>query len=93
MTIAKQSLLEAAKAVVENWYQNKAVVDSIEALLQAVQDADHIEDSLGMVYTPLTDDNRRKIMQEFIEGACSYKTLALNVERAVIERLGMRWPE
>jgi len=39
MNIEKQSLLEAAKAVVENWYQNKAVVDSIEALLQAVHRA------------------------------------------------------
>ena len=60
-------------------------VKLIEALRQAVQDAE--------VYTPMTDDDRRKIMQEFIEGACSYKTLALNVERAIIERLGLRWPE
>jgi uncharacterized protein (DUF4213/DUF364 family) len=90
MTIAKQSLLNAAKAVLNQYGKDKSYLsvdidgDVIQALRIAVSEAE--------TYTPLTDDNRRKIMQEFIEGACSYKTLALNVERAVIERLGLRWP-
>lgn len=91
MTTAKQSLLEVAKAVVKDWDNHRQLwegtsedASAVELLRQAVQGAQDVQ-----VYTPMTDDDRRKITQE----ACSYKTLALNVERAVIKRLGMRWPE
>ena len=85
-------LLKTAKAVVENWYQNKAVVDSIEALRQAAQDAE--------VYTPFTNAEHYQIW------SADGKFLPISdwnlndvwederaVERAVIERLGLRWPE
>jgi len=82
--------------VVENWYQNKAVVDSIEALSQAVQDADHIEDSLGMVYTPMAYDDFHKIASENIDEMNAggwlnlYEVYGKAIERAVAERCGKR---
>jgi len=90
------TLLEAAKAVTESWTKDNYIVrydfgGKVEALRKAVQDAE--------VYTPMTDD---EILLKF--DACDlrsrltpypHKTLMdlRYVERAVIERLGMRWKE
>ena len=66
-------------------------VKLIEALRQAVQDAE--------VYTPLTDDTFHKIASENIDEMNAggwinlYETYGKAVERAVIKRLGLRWPE
>lgn len=78
-------LLEAAKAVVENWYQNKAVVDSIEALHQASQDAE--------VYTPMNMDEIGNVIVHHAPLYRSDVDWFKSIERAVIERLGVRWPE
>ena len=94
MTIAKQSLLEAAKAVLDASARNHLRKHHLDALRQAVQAEQDVP-----VYTPMTDD---EILLKF--DACDlrsrltpypHKTLMdlRYVERAIIESLGLRWPE
>ena len=84
-------LLEAAKAVLDASARNHLRKHHLDALRQAVQDA--------QVYTPMTDDDFHKIASENIDEMNAggwlnlYEVYGKAVERAVIERLGMRWPE
>jgi hypothetical protein len=94
------TLLEAAKAVrdaqaVKQHLQNtigatlyivQNLDEAIEALCQAVQDT--------VVYTPLTKEEIFKLSDSWLENNKPSKIgWATTLERAVIERLGMRWPE
>ena len=60
-------------------------VNLIEALRQAVQAEQDVP-----VYTPMTDDERRTLSGSIYE--CRFAGVE-KIERAVIERLGLRWPE
>lgn len=85
-------LLEAAKDVIARWDSPQWKWDThtgvyIDALRQAVQDAE--------VYTPMTDDESDAITKaQWGQYALLIAHRACNrsVERAVIERLGLRWP-
>ena len=85
------SLLEAAKAVTESWTKDNYIVrydfgGKVEALRQAVQAEQDVP-----VYTPMTDDELRGIaVRNF---TYNNEEFTRNIERAVIKRLGLRWPE
>lgn len=88
MTITKQSLLEAAKAVIKRWDSPRWNWDIhtgvyIEALRQAVQDAE--------VYTPMTDDEMQSLSAAWEGDDDSEYCWEHYIERAVIERLRIRW--
>ena len=80
------TLLEAAKAVLDNEDRiNESLsylsAEPMDALRQAVQDAE--------VYTPLTLEDIVKLFPAVVDELAMIR----GTERAVIERLGMRWPE
>ena len=97
-------LLKCAKKVLDR-YDGDGVIsylqdsDIMEPLRQAVKDTDiskmettdHIPDVGKMVYTPMTDD---EIDDIYLYGKTAYRVDGLHdVERAVIERLGLKWGE
>lgn len=82
---AKWSLLEEANNVVACWDDpSLAMEPAIEALRIAVSEAE--------TYTPMTDDEHLEVWQSNNDDEVrnSYERY---IERAVIERLGLRWPE
>ena len=86
------TLLEAAKAVLNQYGKDKSYLsvdidgDVIQALRQAVQAEQDVP-----VYTPMTDDELRGIaVRNF---TYNNEEFTRNIERAVIKRLGLRWPE
>lgn len=88
-------LIEAAKAVLGSydvWLAESGddVDPQMEALRQAVQEAE--------TYKPMTDDERNGVINRWRDGNAddwehSRQYLSEVVERIVIERLGLRWPE
>jgi len=59
----------------------------MDALRQAAQDAQDVQ-----VYTPMTDDEWFSFLEVEPDNESKHHFLK-EVERAVIERLGLRWPE
>lgn len=96
-------LLEAAEAVLDCWNapriddDGREVIETwpmqklMDALRQAMQEAE--------TYKPMTDDeldaitNKQWGKQSPDIMYAAYRASHRAVERAVIERLGMRWPE